>query len=86
MAATQRELTWLGVNLNLSKLCFSIPQIRMESIFFLLEKITKNLPYTAARKYLFANWVTEIKIKKKKLLIGIIKILKISESPLLSAG
>ena len=46
----QRELTWLGVNINLDKLCFSIPQTRIESIFFSLEKIIKKLPYTAARK------------------------------------
>ena len=46
----QRELTWLGVNINAHKLCFSIPQTRMESIFFSLEKIIKNLPYTTARK------------------------------------
>ena len=50
MAATERELTWLGVNINLDKLCFSIPQIRIESIFFSLEKIFKNLRYTTARK------------------------------------
>ena len=46
----QRELTWLGVNINLDKLCFSIPQTRIESIFFSLEKIIKNLPYTTVRK------------------------------------
>ena len=47
----QRELTWLGVNINLEKLCFSIPQTRIESrILFSLEKIMKNLPYTTARK------------------------------------
>ena len=46
----QRELTWLGVNINFDKLCFSISQTRMESIFFSLEKIIKNLPYTTARK------------------------------------
>ena len=47
----QRELTWLGVNMNLEKLCFSIPQTRIESrILFSLEKIMKNLPYTTARK------------------------------------
>ena len=46
----QRELTWLGDNINLDKLCFSIPQTRIESIFFSLEKIIKNLPYTTARK------------------------------------
>ena len=46
----QRELTWLGVNINLDKLYFSIPQTRIESIFFSLEKIIKNLPYTTARK------------------------------------
>ena len=41
---------WLGVNINLDKLCLSIPQTRIESIFFSLEKIIKNLPYTTARK------------------------------------
>ena len=46
----QRELTWLGVNIKLDKLCFSIPQTRTESIFFSLEKIIKNLPYTTVRK------------------------------------
>ena len=46
----QRELIWPGVNINLDKLCFSIPQIRMESISFSLAKIIKNLTYTTARK------------------------------------
>ena len=46
----QRVLTWLGVNINLYKLYFSISQTRMESIFFSLEKNIKNLPYTTARK------------------------------------
>ena len=50
---SQRELTGLGVNINLDKLCFSIPQTRMESIFFSFEKIIKNLPYTTARKSLW---------------------------------
>ena len=45
-----RELTCLGVNINPDKLCFSIPQTRIESIFFSLEKIIKNLPHTTARK------------------------------------
>ena len=46
----QRELIWLGVNINLDKLCFSIPQTRMKSISFSLEKIIKNLTHTTARK------------------------------------
>ena len=46
----QRELIWLGININLDKLCFSIPQIRMESISFSLAKIIKNLTYTTACK------------------------------------
>ena len=46
----QREITWLGVNINLDKFCFSIPQTLIESIFFSLEKIIKSLPYTTARK------------------------------------
>ena len=47
----QRELTWLGVNINLDKLCFSIPQTPIESrISFSLEKIMKNLQYTTAHK------------------------------------
>ena len=46
----QRELRWLGVNISLDKLCFSIPQTHIESIFFSLEKIIKNLPYTTACK------------------------------------
>ena len=47
----QRELTRLGVNINLDKFCFSIPQTRTEFIFFSLEKIIKNLPYATARKF-----------------------------------
>ena len=47
----QRELTWLDVKMNLDKLCFSIQQTRMKSIFFSPEKILKNLSYTTARKF-----------------------------------
>ena len=46
----QRELTWLGVNINLGKLCFSIPLTRMVSFSFSLEKIINILSYTTARK------------------------------------